>query len=102
MSAKRKIRRTIKQKRRGIRIRAFAKINLTLRVLGTRTDGYHDLRTTFQALALHDTLTFRRTTGPFRIECDDAACPTDRTNLVWRAAEHIWRAAGHAGDPSGV
>ena len=41
-----------------VRVRACAKINLTLRVLGIRPDGYHELRTTFQSLALHDTLTF--------------------------------------------
>ena len=41
-----------------VRVKAFAKINLTLRVVGVRADGYHELRTTFQSLALHDTLTF--------------------------------------------
>jgi len=39
-----------------IQVRAPAKINLTLRVLGTRPDGYHELRTMFQSVALHDTL----------------------------------------------
>ena len=43
---------------RPLRVRACAKINLTLRVLGIRPDGYHELRTTFQSLALHDTLMF--------------------------------------------
>ena len=55
------------------RVRAFAKINLTLRVLGVRADGYHELRTTFQSLALHDTLTFTPRRGPFRLDCDDPA-----------------------------
>lgn len=86
----------------GVRVKAFAKINLTLRVLGLRADGYHDLRTTFQSLALHDTLSFTRVRGPFRIECDDPACPVDRTNLVWRAAEQVWRAARRCGEPEGV
>lgn len=87
--------------RRGVTIDACAKINLTLRLLGVRIDGYHTLRTTLQSVALHDTLTFRPAAG-FAIACDDPACPTDRTNLVWRAAEQVWRAAGRRGDPSGV
>ena len=85
-----------------LRVRAFAKINLTLRVVGVRADGYHELRTTFQSLALHDALTFTVARGPFHIACDDPACPVDRTNLVWRAADEIWRAAGRRGEPSGV
>ena len=88
--------------RRGIRVRAFAKINLTLRVLGVRTDRYHELRTTFQSIALHDTLTFRAVTGPFRIECGDPACPSDRTNLIWHAAERMCRAASRGGVPRDV
>lgn len=84
------------------RIKAFAKINVTLRVLGVRPDGYHELRTVFQSLALHDRLTFRSVDGPFSIACDDPACPTDRTNLVWRAAEVAWHAAGRRGALRGV
>ena len=85
-----------------MRARAFAKINLTLRVLGVREDGYHSLRTVLQSLALHDTLTFQRMPGGFRMACDDPACPTDRTNLVWRAAEAVWKAAGRRGHPRDV
>jgi 4-diphosphocytidyl-2-C-methyl-D-erythritol kinase len=44
---------------REIRIPAFAKVNLRLDVLGKRTDGYHELRTIFQTVTLHDTLQFR-------------------------------------------
>ena len=87
---------------RRLRVRAFAKINLSLQVLGIRPDGYHDLRTRFQTIALHDTLTFLRTEGPFEILCSDSRCPRDRTNLVWRAAELVWRAAGRGGAPTGV
>ncbi len=85
-----------------IRARAFAKINLTLRVTGVRRDGYHELRTVFQSLALHDTLTCRRTRGPFRLECDDPSCAADRSNLVWRAAEAVWAAAGRRGAIGGA
>ena len=77
-----------------MRVRAFAKINRSLRVLGTRPDGYHELRTIFQSIALHDTLTIRAIRGPFRLTCDDPACPADETNLIWRAADRMWKAAG--------
>jgi 4-diphosphocytidyl-2-C-methyl-D-erythritol kinase len=80
-----------------VRVQAPAKINLTLRVDARRADGYHDLRTIFQAVALHDMLTFEVVPGPFRLECDDPAFPTDATNLVWRAAQALWRAGGRRG-----
>jgi 4-diphosphocytidyl-2-C-methyl-D-erythritol kinase len=81
---------------------AFAKINLSLEVRGVRADGYHDLSTVFQSIELHDVLSFSEKAGPFDIRCDDPACPTDRTNLIWRAAQLAWRAGGGAGSPRGV
>jgi 4-diphosphocytidyl-2-C-methyl-D-erythritol kinase len=85
-----------------MRVRACAKINLSLRVLGTREDGFHELRTIFQSVALHDTLTIREDRGPFRLTCDDPACPAGETNLVWRAADRMWQAAGRRGTPRDV
>jgi 4-diphosphocytidyl-2-C-methyl-D-erythritol kinase len=82
-----------------MRLRACAKINLSLRVLGSRDDGFHELRTIFQSIALHDTLTIRRARGPFRLTCDDPRCPADDTNLIWRAAERMWKAARRRGAP---
>jgi 4-diphosphocytidyl-2-C-methyl-D-erythritol kinase len=87
---------------RSIACGAFAKINLDLRVVGVRADGYHELHTTFQSIALVDALTFTLAPGPFRIVCDDPACPTDERNLVWPAAELVWRAARRRGVPRGV
>ncbi len=84
------------------RVRAPAKINLSLRILGLHADGYHELRTTFQSLALHDTLVLRAVSGPLTLSCDDPLCPTDDSNLVWRAAERLWRADGRRGRPAGV
>jgi 4-diphosphocytidyl-2-C-methyl-D-erythritol kinase len=84
---------------RTIVARAHAKVNLDLRVLGRRPDGYHELRTVFQSLALHDTVTVRRTPGPFRLESDAPGLPCDRSNLVWRAASALWLAAGRRGEP---
>lgn len=87
---------------RAVRVSAHAKINLSLRVTAVRPDGYHDLRTVFQALALHDEITFVDRPGPFEIECDNPLVPRDDQNLVWRAAALLWEAAGRPGKPNGV
>jgi 4-diphosphocytidyl-2-C-methyl-D-erythritol kinase len=84
------------------RVHALAKVNLDLRVLHRRDDGYHELRTIFQTIALHDTLTFSRTAGPFEMTVAGADVPADSTNIVWKAARLIWQAAGRAGEPHGV
>ena len=63
-----------------------AKINLTLRVATRRDDGYHDVRTLLQSIALSDTLTIH---GPAAarslVDTRIPDVPADRTNLVWRA-----------------
>jgi 4-diphosphocytidyl-2-C-methyl-D-erythritol kinase len=82
--------------------RAHAKINLDLRVLGTRTDGFHELRTVFQAIALHDTVECVPRDGPFVIECESAGVPLDSSNLVWRAASVLWRSLRRVDDVHGV
>jgi 4-diphosphocytidyl-2-C-methyl-D-erythritol kinase len=87
---------------RTVVVRAHAKINLSLRVLGRRDDGFHELRTILQTVALHDTLTFRVRPGPFAIDCDAPDVPSDRRNLVWQAAERVWRATGRRGSVNGV
>lgn len=85
-----------------LRAKAFAKINLSLRIVGVRDDGYHELRTIFQSVALVDVLTIRRRPGPFELTCDDPACPIDGTNLVSRAAVAVWKAARRTGLPRDV
>ena len=80
--------------------RAHAKVNLDLRVLGTRPDGYHELRTVFQSIDLHDTVLCAQRPGPFAIRCRTAGVPLDSSNLVWRAAAGLWTALGRPGDPS--
>jgi 4-diphosphocytidyl-2-C-methyl-D-erythritol kinase len=83
-------------------VRAPAKINLALRVLRRRNDGYHELWAVFQTLALHDTLACAACEGPFRIECETPGVPIDTRNLVWRAADALWRAAGRGGSVPGT
>lgn len=85
-----------------MRVRAFAKINRSLRVLGVRLDGFHELRTIFQSIALHDTLTIRAVHGPFHLTCDDPDCPSGEANLIWRAADQVWKAARRRGAPRDV
>ena len=66
-------------------VRAHAKVNLDLRIFGTRPDGYHELRTVFQSIDLHDTLTCAERPGPFTLKTRSTAIPTDHSNLVWKA-----------------
>jgi 4-diphosphocytidyl-2-C-methyl-D-erythritol kinase len=80
---------------------AFAKINLDLRIVGVQESGYHELRTTFQSIALHDVLTFAPTRGVFVVESDDPGCPV-QGNIVERAAWSLWQADGRTGPPTGV
>ncbi len=87
---------------RVVTVRAPAKINLSLRVLGVRPDGYHELETVYQSLALWDTLTFRANDGPFRLSCRRAGVPVDERNLVWRAAAALWTALERPGALTGV
>ena len=69
---------------------AFAKINLSLRVLGRRADGYHDLETIFQTISLHDTIRIAATdSSEVLLSCDDRQLATDESNLVLRAAEGL-------------
>lgn len=69
---------------------AFAKINWTLRVLGKRADGYHEIGTVFQTISLHDSITLEVTADPnISLSCDDPSLPCDERNLVWRAASAL-------------
>jgi 4-diphosphocytidyl-2-C-methyl-D-erythritol kinase len=85
-----------------VRVRAYAKLNLTLRVGARQPDGFHPLQTVFQSLALHDTLELTLRPGPFTLTCTDPAVPVDERNLVTRAAHMLWAALGRAGEPRDV
>ena len=72
---------------RRARVKAFAKLNLTLEVLGRRPDGYHDLRTVFQTISLADSIDVAFTPGRTGVSIDsDVEIPN---NLVVRAAHLI-------------
>jgi len=89
-------------KRLQVRARAHAKVNLDLRVLGTRPDGYHELRTVFQSIDLHDTLLCATRPGPFALKCRTSGVPLDESNLVWKAAAALWTAIGQPGTLSDI
>lgn len=80
-------------------VRAHAKVNLDLRILSRRTDGYHEIATVFQSIALHDTVRVSpRAHAGIEVRSTDAALPTDRTNLAWRAAELLGAETGRSGE----
>ena len=79
-----------------IQVRSYGKINWTLDVLHKREDGYHELRTIYQTVSLHDTLSLTETEGPIEIICDDSRVPCNETNLAFRAAEALRQALGIA------
>lgn len=73
---------------RTLTIPAFAKVNLQLDIVRKRADGYHELRTVFQTVSLHDRLTLALNHGHgITLECSDPSLPTGRENLVWRALD---------------
>ena len=75
---------------------APAKINLVLRVLDRRADGFHNLWSLMQTVGLEDEVAIRlnRDRSGIRLQCDDPSLSTDQTNLVYRAAEAVLRRSG--------
>ena len=67
---------------------AFAKLNLTLDVLGKREDGYHDLKSVMQTISIRDDVEIDVDTGkPWKLLCSDESIPADERNLAWKAAK---------------
>jgi 4-diphosphocytidyl-2-C-methyl-D-erythritol kinase len=83
---------------KSVRVPAFAKVNLRLDVLGLRADGYHELRTIFQAISLHDTLVLETKREPgvdLRITGNSQlAGEPGHDNLVYRALDQLAREIG--------
>ena len=69
---------------------SFAKINWSLRVLGRRADGYHEVSTVLQTVSLRDDIHFAsRSDQSVEVFCDDAHVPTDESNLIIRATKAL-------------
>ena len=75
-----------------------AKVNLRLEILRKREDGYHEIRTIFQKISLHDTLHFslKRRRG-IRITADHPGLPTGKRNLVYQAVRSILERSDYEG-----
>jgi 4-diphosphocytidyl-2-C-methyl-D-erythritol kinase len=74
-------------------VHSFAKVNLGLRIGLRRPDGFHELRTVYQTLALHDTLKVDVRPGMgIEIRSRDPRVPTDESNTCYRIAERMLRA----------
>jgi 4-diphosphocytidyl-2-C-methyl-D-erythritol kinase len=76
-----------------VTVRSYAKINLGLCIGPRRADGFHDLRTVYQTIALHDILRVEvvRGTG-IEIRSKDPRVPKDATNTCYRIAERVMEA----------
>jgi 4-diphosphocytidyl-2-C-methyl-D-erythritol kinase len=81
-----------------IKVRSFAKINLGLCIGAARADGFHELRTVYQTIALHDVIAVDVTRGSgIEIRCPDARVPTDESNTCYRIGERLMTALGGKG-----
>lgn len=70
------------------------KINLLLNILGRRADGFHELETVFQPVPLCDRLVFEKRGEGLELTCNIPTLPVNNGNLVYRAAEAFYNAAG--------
>ena len=80
---------------------AYAKLNLTLDILGKREDGYHEIESFMQQITLCDEIEIDVETGEdWKLECDWENIPTDSDNLAWKAAGLFYKSIGK--DPQGI
>lgn len=81
--------------------KAWAKVNLTLDVVGKREDGYHDLKSIMQTVSLWDDVELTVGTGKdWNLVCSQPDIPCDARNLAWKAASVFCEATGK--DPDGL
>ena len=76
-------------------LKAYAKINLTLEVLGRRDDGYHEVATIMQTVDLHDTVSLTPA-ADITLSCDDPALESP-DNLAYKAAQLLRHDSGYTG-----
>ncbi len=77
-----------------INIKANAKVNLFLEILGKRDDGYHEIQTIMQEIDLADNLQFEEIHEGIKLECNNKNIPINQDNLVCKAANLILKECG--------
>ena len=81
-----------------ISIPSFAKINLGLKIGPARPDGFHELRTIYQTLALHDVIRVDVVPGAgIEIRCSDPRVPLDSSNTCYKIVERVMASIGREG-----
>jgi 4-diphosphocytidyl-2-C-methyl-D-erythritol kinase len=73
-----------------LNVRSFSKVNLALGVMEPRRDGFHEIRTVFQTIDLHDVLEMRRSSS-LEVACQGLSGLPPERNLVWRASDALMR-----------
>ena len=84
--------------KRNVKLLSHAKVNLRLEILKKREDGYHEIRTIFQKISLHDTIRFslKKAQG-ISITTNEPDLPVGKSNLVYRAAQAILNNSAYRG-----
>jgi 4-diphosphocytidyl-2-C-methyl-D-erythritol kinase len=74
---------------KSLTLNSYAKLNLILKVLGKRPDGFHELKTIFERIDLHDTITLKKIPAKIRIRCNHSHVPLGPKNLVYKIAQKL-------------
>lgn len=77
-----------------IRLKAFAKINLTLDLTGTLPNGYHGIYTCMQSVSVYDSVNIRTGEKGLRLRCSEKYIPCDERNTAFKAARLFYEKAG--------
>ena len=73
-----------------IKLKAYAKVNLGLDIIGRRENGYHDVRMIMQSVDLFDVLTFEKTENKqILIETESKEIPVNQDNLIYKACDML-------------
>ena len=80
-----------------ITLNAYAKINLSLDVVGRLANGYHEVRMIMQTVGIHDSLTFEKTEGEIVLSSDAGELPLGEDNLIYKAARLVKETHGISG-----